>query len=372
MKVGIITIIDHTNIGNRLQNFAVQEILNSKGTIAETIIYAQSDENGSLVSKLKIFLQNFLLKTDIFLSPFYIKHIKKNPKMLLTEKFNKKNILRTKKYFYKTSSMSKYADDYDYFCAGSDQVWNAALVQNNPFFFMTFAPSPKTFSFSASMGSTYIPDKYIENYKSGLLHVGKISVRETSAKDKIKELSGRDSIVLLDPTLLISKDTWLSIAVTPDIDLNNNQYIATYFLSDITTSQREQIQRFADENNLKIIDINQTYYNSIGPAEFLYVVANASFVFTDSFHGTAFSVIFGKKFCTFQRNNMYDMSSRITTLLKTCNIESFFCPTTDSDFSFLLKEILKTDISHIPSILLSERQKLDLFLDEVFNARREE
>lgn len=220
--------------------------------------------------------------------------------------------------------MKKYADDFDFYCIGSDQIWNPALVQNNGFFFGTFAESEKVFSFSASMGTTWVEPKYRENYKAGFEHIKYISVREQEVCDYIFKITGKKSVVLLDPTLLINKDKWIEVAQKPEFIIPK-KYILTYFLGGLTDSQDKYIKFYAEKHGCTVIDILQEDYKKfIGPSEFVCLIKDAEAVFTDSFHGTVFSVIFQKKFVTFNRNNIYDMSSRITTLLNTLNLNDRF------------------------------------------------
>ena len=369
MKACIITIVDHINIGNRLQNYATQELLKAQGCDVSTLVYATADEEGTKLYQLKAFLKNLLVRTNIFTSPFYIKHIKKSPKMLLVQEFNKKYVKLTSRYFFKTSKMAKYRDDFDYYCAGSDQIWNPSVVQSHDFFFMQFAPSERTFSLCASMGASWIPEKYREIFRRGFEHVGHIAVRETSVQQIIRDMTGRESTVLPDPTLLIDKNQWHAIARKPAFDLPE-QYIATYFLSALTPAQQELLARYALENGLRIIDINQTYDQQVGPLEFLYLIEHADFVFTDSFHGTAFSILFDKDFLVFQRNHVYDMSSRITTILETVRLENRFYRgdnnLLDDGLYDRLEQIQQQDTHHVGSILEAQKQKADAFLKSVF------
>ncbi len=368
MRIGIITLNGFVNIGNRLQNYAVQELLKERGHDVETIFYAESSEKANRSYKIKSLIINLLIKYRIYSSYVFAK-IKKDEKMALGIEFNNKYIKSTTKYMFKEKNMKKYVEDFDYYCAGSDQVWNAAYVENKDFFFMCFAEPARTFSFSASMGTSFIPNEYLDNYKKGFSHVGNISVREDSVRDKIKMLTDRDSVVLLDPTLLLPKDRWKAIARKPDIKISK-KYVATYFLSEITESQQNVIKEYARKNDCEIIELNDKHNDYVGPLEFLYLIANAEFVFTDSFHGTAFSIIFERKFIVFQRNKMYDMSSRITTILNTfCLSHRFYNKNNleiDSSFWTLVDKVQKESIEHIKKILDNERKKASGFLDQVF------
>lgn len=369
MKAAIITIIDPVNIGNRLQNYAVQELLKAHGCQADTLIFEYHDEEGNLSYRIKSFLQSLLIKTQFYNSFFFLGRVKKSPKMVLTEKFNRKYIHFNRKFYYETPKMSKHYRHFDYYCVGSDQIWNPIRVQTNDFYFLKFAPSERTFSMAVSMGISSIPDKYQENFREGFEHVGHLSVRENSARDLIREMTGRDATVLLDPTLLLDSGKWHDIATKPAFDLPD-RYLATYFLSDTTDAQKALIQEYAKKNDLAIIDINQTYASQIGPLEFLYVIEHAQFLFTDSFHGTAFSLIFGKDFLVFQRNKMYDMSSRITTILQTFQLENRFYSgdnhQLDSTIHQRIVEIKNQDTQHVKVILEEQRQIAHNFLKNVF------
>jgi hypothetical protein len=288
--------------------------------------------------------------------------------MLLVKRFNKEYIKSSKNYFFANNHPYKANKEFDYFCAGSDQVWNATLVRNRGLFFMQFAAPEKTFSFSASKGTTYIHPKYVNNFKRGFKHVGNISVRENDAKQLIKELTDRDATVLPDPTLLIDRRKWASIAKKPDFVLPK-KYLVTYFLGAPTPSQKSFIDNYAKENGLSVIDINQTYYDSVGPLEFLYLIANSEFLFTDSFHGTAFSIIFKKNFLVFQRNNSYDMSSRITTILEKFRLENHFYngdnkSITNSVYE-LIDDIKHQSKDHIDSIVIDEIKVASDFIKSV-------
>ncbi len=368
-KVGIITLYGNTNIGNKLQNYAVGKILTEQGASPCTIVYYPSDKQGDAKAGVKLFLKKLLEKSGLCYTDFYLKKVKKNPRLALIKKFDTDYIPTTMKYLFKAEKMHKYESDFDYYCAGSDQVWNPAYVQNNGFCFMRFTRPEKAFAFAASMGTTYIPDEYRENFKEGFNHVGNIAVREQDIKELISDMTDRESIVVSDPTLLLDQSDWKKLATKPDFEFSD-RYIATYFLSGTTPQQKEFINSYAKQNSLEVVELNGANADKIGPAEFLYLLANAQFVFTDSFHGTAFSLIFRKRFMVFQRNNTYDMSSRIVTVLSTFKMEECFINTdnTKIDESYMdyVNQTNAKDISHIDEVMKSEKQKAIDFLNKVF------
>ncbi|MBE6763358.1 MAG: polysaccharide pyruvyl transferase family protein [Ruminococcaceae bacterium] len=368
MKIAIITLNGIKNLGNRLQNYAVQEILKERGHSVSSLLWCSAEENATLLEKAKITLANILYVSNILTSKLYLKHIKRNRRMLLCKEFNDKYINLNHKYFFKTTTMQNHVSDFDYYCVGSDQIWNPFIVQNRDYFFMQFAPSDKTFSFSASMGTIQIPSQYENTYKKGFEHIGKISVREADMQEFIFNLSGRESTLLLDPTLFLSREKWLAVSRPPHTVLPR-KYVATYFLNEPTNSQRIHIEQYAKDNQLEVVDISGNYSDYVGPSEFIHIIANADFIFTDSFHGTAFSLIFEKRFLVFQRNNMYNMSSRIVTVLDTFSLPRRFYNVDNANIDKSIYEHIKTikneDQSHIPSVLMIEKEKMNRFLDEV-------
>ena len=296
--------------------------------------------------------------------------IQHNPRSWLLRDFDNHYVRSTTKYFFKLKRMKKHKNDFDYFCVGSDQVWTAGFVQDHGLPFLLFADSEKTFSFSASMGSLNIPEPFRKVYMEGFNHIGKISVRENEVQEIIKNMVGRDSVVLLDPTLLVNKTTWLGMARKPNVEIPN-KYVTTYFLSETTAEQKRFIETYASTHHCEVVDLNGKYFNDVGPLEFLYLIANADFVFTDSFHGTAFSIIFKKNFAVFQRNNECDMSSRIVTILKTFQLQQNFINVRENVLNDshlpLLQEIESQSMDHIDSIFAAEKKKAVDFLKDVFN-----
>lgn len=366
MKVAIITIIDKENIGNRLQNYAVQELLKYYGLDVTTINYYNSNNNMSVIDRIKQNVFCIVLKSGFFQSDFYIFKLKHNPKLKLIRDFNEKYIRISNKYIFKSkkkSRIKKCANDFDYYCIGSDQIWNSFLVQNNDFFFGCFAKPEQCFSFSASMGTAYVDEKYVDTYKRGLKHLGNISVREIETYELINKLVGRETTVLLDPTLILPKDKWLDIAQKPNIRLSNRIFI-TYFLSEPTNAQTNLIKEFARKHKAEIIEINGVHKEFIGPAEFVYLFSRSEYVFTDSFHGTAFAIIFNKPFISFYRNNMYDMSARITTLLKKLNLSDRFYKGNNNYLDINCNLYYYFPIDNVDEYLKIEREKATAFLGD--------
>lgn len=130
MKIANLTIMDDSNLGNRLQNYAVQKVLQKMGHDVTSLYYSLSEYRLFSKKGLTVAVHDFLLWSGIRSTVFYRKYIKKNKKLFRGLDFTKRYIKTTTRYLYKFKlhKMKKYADDYDRWCVGSDQIWNYGIV----------------------------------------------------------------------------------------------------------------------------------------------------------------------------------------------------------------------------------------------------
>lgn len=342
-KVGILTIFNEYNFGNRLQNYAVQEILRKQGIDVETIkyigIYDRKPEQDTKQARER--LERF-------------------------KEFNNQHMKFADEILYKEyEAPQKLMQDYDYIIIGSDQIWNFTF---DKIFcdkvFGSFVPKTKRISFSASFGVNYVPKEGTETYnicKKYLQEVNTISVREHAGVDIIKELTGREDVeLLIDPTMMLGKDEWEKIMKKPQ-ELKTDKFILKSFLGSTHSRCYEQLQKIAEENGCEIIDIsnkNSPFYN-VGPAEFLYLEKNAFFIATDSFHSCVFAMLFSSPFIVVERDDEEEsMHSRIETLLGRFNMENRIYN------GEITKEMQVIDNQHIFPILEQEKDKVIQFLEK--------
>lgn len=342
-KAGIITICGEFNFGNRLQNYAVQEVLKRNDLEVETINY---------VGRINNFAS---LETDI----------QKN-RLKKFKEFNK-NVRFTEESIHVDDVIpSEYSNKFDYIAMGSDQIWNYTFKSIfSDKVFGAFAPKNKRLSLSASFGISDIPAIDSEEYKVCKQHLSdikSISVREEAGKKIIKELTGRDDVeVLIDPTMMLHVEDWEKVMKKPE-SLKTDKYIVKSFLGNTSDDCWNEICRVAKERNCEIIDIsdeNSPYYD-MGPAEFLYLEKNAELVLTDSFHSCVFAILFSTPFIVFKREDsrVANMYSRIETLLKTFELE-------DRIFNGKIdNKIFEEDYKKSYEILEKERKRAQEFLNK--------
>ena len=354
-KIGIVTIYDDNNFGNRLQNYAVQETIKKMNMKVISIKY-QRDNEAVFKHKIKKVIRLFKWK---FLKQYKIEKLK------LFKEFNKNIIISKRMYNNKSISMvNKF--NINSFIVGSDQVWNPDIKRLTDIELLNFTDKPKA-AFSASFGISELPDEYKEKTKSSLSKFKAISVREDAGKEIIGELGiNKDVEVLVDPTMLLSAEEWDRVSNKPKNIKDGEKYILNYFLGKLPDEWDKEIERIAKENDCKIINIldeNDSYFVS-GPSEFLYLEKNAFLVCTDSFHSSVFSIIYDTPFVVFNRKDKHvSMNSRLDTLLSKFELENRKFNGSISD------DLLKCDYSNGKKILEKEQKKSFDFLSK---ALREE
>jgi len=345
-KIGIVTIIDNDNYGNRLQNYAVQEIIKREKCYPVTIKnhFALNSKGNLIISILKYIVLSIL------------KRVKSNKSRYKKFKEFNKNI----KFSLRIATpYSKIKRKYDYFIAGSDQIWKPNYGRMKDMDLLTFANYNQKISFAASFGVSNLSQEDKIFLKEKLKDFKNISVREEDGKKIIEELvKNKDVEVLIDPTMMLTAKEWDSVSKKPQ-QLKNERYILNYFLGNITEEYKQEIERVAKENNCSIINIldkNDPFY-STGPSEFLYLEKNAFLVCTDSFHSCIFSIIFDTPFINFERvDNRVCMNSRLKTLLKKFELE-------DRKFKGKIDEkLLKHDYKRAYEILKIEKKKSSNFI----------
>ena len=171
----------------------------------------------------------------------------------------------------------------------------------------------------------------------------------------MKDLTGRDVPVLIDPTMMLTKEKWLEISRPAD-KKPSEPYLLAYFLGQVSEEKSQWIRNIADDNELTIINlanINDKDYYCADPSQFIALINNCNIFCTDSFHGVVFSVLFEKPFVVFERiSETPSMSSRIDTILSKFKFESR-----------KWENIKKTDdlyninFSHTSEIFVFERKK---------------
>lgn len=293
-KIAIATIVSQ-NYGNRLQNYALQSVLQNLGYNVTTL--KRQGLDWSYKYKLKNYL-HYIWKTNNTTQFF---------------RFNK--LINWSKDVY-TTNLDGLNDKFDFFIAGSDQVWNPIYsFTGTDLDFLTFTETKKRIAYAASFGVSKLPTERINDYKNKLKGFEKKSVREEAGAVIIKELTGKQVPVVLDPTMLLTADQWKKIEKRPP-NMPKEEYTLVYSVESMSTN----LKKLVEEEKKKGLVLNVKKLNekesAVGPAEFLYLIDHANKMLTDSFHGAVFSILFHTPFIICNRDGI-NMNSRIETLLNT-------------------------------------------------------
>ena len=318
LKIGILTFHNVHNYGGVLQAYALQSFINKNfsNVTAEVIDY-KSKKIEYQYSFKKLFKKPHLITVKapiLAIRKYYF------------NKFVKNNIVVSERSFHK-NNINKSIDEYQGFIVGSDQVWNHTLTGGDLTYLLDFVQDRGKFSYAASFGLSTISKKYRSDYKRLLSKFTLISVREELGAELLKNEFGiSDSFVNVDPTLLLTKEEWKRL-IPKKNKYKDKKYVLIY-----TIRYSERIVKlaklYANHNNLEIIYLG-TLKPILGvkfiPAteveNYLDLFLNAQAVFTNSFHGTVFSILFHKKM-QIELPYTDGRNSRIENLVKLCNLES--------------------------------------------------
>ena len=381
-KVGIITILKCNNFGAELQAYATQKKLRLMGYDAEIIdmlYYKHPDFKKTKLSipfvkqtmkeKVTEFVKFSILNPIIYnIIPLFSKKMRIRNKKF--DNFHKENTKLSKTYRTIDSLYNK-CDDYDAYIVGSDQVWNPGTGMNIEPYFLSFTPKgKKRISYASSFGVTRIPTQYVDKFKKLLNGLDFISVREEAGVKIVEEVAQRKAELVLDPTLLLDKEEWKKCS--SGYNPNNEGYVLIYEVHPSEKIQQLALD-YAQKNNLPVYRVGVrgmfnwetkgiTNLVDIGPADFVSLFENADIVFTNSFHGTAFSVNLGKEFYTVL-SRAGKKNSRMTSLLSILNLDSrIIYQEDDKKISYE-----KYDVSKVQELLKSEREKSIDYLKTALN-----
>lgn len=297
LKIGILTFHRALNYGAVLQGYALQYTLNQLPDCQCEVVDYRS---APLESQYSAFRR---LPNDNALISFVKCAIK--CKVLRKKSRNFQNFLN--EHFllssesYDADTIEKANLHYDVFITGSDQVWSPNCVGFDPIYFLTFANAEKKYSYAASFGCKKIPEGKKEKYQKRLQGFQRISVREENGRQLLASLEITQNVMRhIDPTLLLEQEQWRALVEKPQ----DSHYVLLFTVNK-PIHAITYARSLAKAKNLRVIYVNDKpmcrekgieYRTGVSPAEFLGYICYADYIVTNSFHGTAFSVIFQKDF----------------------------------------------------------------------------
>lgn len=361
-KIGIITIVDLTNYGNRLQNYAVKEVMRKKGYDAQTLNIVRIANFDYVKGVVRQWIKELPFIEMVVQKMMARKSLEKRRYVIFLE-FSRKNIFTKSIVARNDEDIKKKCRKYDFFVIGSDQIWNPLFKHAKSTDFAEFAAPQQKVCFSPSFGIAEIPKEYKANIAEWLRKIPYISVREKAGAEIVKRLTGKTAEVLIDPTMMLDADDWRKVAKKPLVDVEK-KYILCYFLGKRTEEQKNRIEELKEKYGLEeylLLDKNNPDLYVAGPGEFISLIEHADLVCTDSFHACVFSILFKRPFLVFQRNgNGSGMGSRLDNLLEKFQLET---RNVDNNSNC---EVFECDFEKCNEILKEERKRVDDFLEKSF------
>ncbi len=325
MRIKTITCHDVYNSGASLQAYALMRYLEELGNEVEIIDYKPDYLNNhyklGIIANPK-YEKNLMLKM-IYLTLKFPGRVLALRKKIKYDHFRDNYLKVTKKRYISNSELKNNPPEADIFICGSDQIWNSKFNNGkDPAFYLDFAPQGKIkASYAASFATDRIEESVRDITKERINKLDYIGVREISALNILEDLGIDNGIQVMDPVFLLSKETWLNMAYEVD---KKQKYIFVYDF-DGNELIKEIALKVAKKKSLKIYTVFKSDYSDkvikgMGPIDFISYIKNAEFVISNSFHGTAFSIIFEKQFIVVNRKE--EINTRMRDLLTILKIEN--------------------------------------------------
>mgnify|MGYP000990763511 CR=1 FL=1 len=355
-KVHILTFHNALNYGAILQCYALYTKINEFMSCDVIDYRANAIEN-----RYKIFKQNQGL-IDFAKSVFMKKRNYIKRKKFLA--FIKNNITTTTPFYNFDELKNHNWSSKDIFCVGSDQVWNWELTKNDKAFTLAFAPAfSRKFSYAASIGLK-IDSLHGEKIKKMTQNFSGISVRESSAAKSLNEF-GILCTRCIDPVFLLDKEDWIKITHP-----NRNEdipYVLMYLLQKDPILANSAME-YAKTHHMRLVimstgikkEFDAEYVVDCSPDEFVRYFYKANTIFTNSFHGISFSILFNKKFYFGYQGNAVKTNSRLQDVINIFHLQS-----QNIAESYPLSQDI--DYIYIEKVICSERDRAVEFILENIN-----
>lgn len=343
------------NLGNRLQNYALQQTLSAIVPGAD-VLTLKRDYAISFHQRLRRRLSPAKRVLTSMVAP---------SRASCFWRFDRENVrfagdVVAREY---TGDLSQLAGRYDAFVIGSDQPWNPNFPFNSELDYLPFVPDGKKLAYAVSFGVGRI-DSGRGRTAELLNGIPSISMREDAGAHIVRELTGRTVPVVLDPTMLLTPSEWVVVERRPGVPAaREDGFCLKYMLGDDVNGR--VVDRLAAERGLVVVDLRDCSL-PVGPAEFVWLVRNAGLVCTDSFHGSVFSILFHRPFVIFERREegQCDMSSRFDTLCGTFGLGHHRA----NGPAFDLARCEDEDWERVDSVLALQRSRSVEWLSEALEA----
>ena len=364
MKIAVLTTFDVYNYGASLQAHALTHYLSCLGHEVELIDYQPEyltrKYNYKWVNPESSLSRNAITRY-IYRTLKYIQRQTTLKRKYAFDSFHQKYLKRTAIKYLDGNQLSVSPPVADIYIVGSDQVWNVFYeTGRDPAFYLDFVKSGRKISYAASFSYLDIDPDNLSRISKSLSTFNGVSVRERQGLEILKQMN-INGYWVLDPVFLPGVDYWRSII--PDMAFKD-KYLLIYDFESNHELRKFSIE-YAKKNNLKIYSVNDTYpklyanrnFSNVGPLEFISLINNCEAFVSNSFHGTAFSLILNRPVFVFNRNR-HKVNSRMVSLMELFGLSNFIFDKA-SDYN---PGINQFNFDSINQIIERETEKSKFFL----------
>lgn len=334
---------NHNNYGTSLQAYAMIKKIQQLGYYCEIIHYIKQL---SIAQKIK-FIWNATragefksivskITTDKQKKKKYSYAEGINQRTLAVNKYKSQKLVPLFHDYKGYENLHKGSKNYDIIVVGSDQVWTPMSLPNKFFNLLFVDDNIRKVAYASSFGVSQIPNfqkratgKYLDRFY-------KIGVREQRGKEIVEELSHQQATVVADPTMLLTQEEWEKEISDSKVN-EKGPYIFCYFLGN-NQEARRAANELKKQTGYKIVTIrhmdeyvaedeffgDEAPYN-VDPNDFVKYISQATYICTDSFHCSVFSILFHRQFMTFYRffnTSKGSRNSRIDSLFNLFNLQN--------------------------------------------------
>jgi hypothetical protein len=362
MKIGIVTFYwSEENYGQILQCYALQKYLHDAGHDPYLIRYFPRNDRVPTPFLLRCLKGLNICKLIRFLLSIKASFLNRREKAKhprFFDAFREKHLKQSGRVYHSYNELLTCPPDGDAYIVGSDQVWNFHFwgshlnnVKNimNAYLLNFGGDDKKRIAYAASFGKEKLEKEFNLEFSRLLHNFDYVSVREESGKDICCECGFRNSKLVPDPTLLLNVDNYRLLYKDVQVKLSK-PYCVLYML-DISYNLNMRLDLFAKNRKLEIVYITGDYhyskYNKTYPSipEWLYLIDQADYVITNSFHGTVFSILFQKDFIVLPLRNLPERNIRMESLLTRLGLSERFIKNKNTGFFEFTQNIDWTGVS---------------------------
>ena len=324
MKAGIVTFHGANNYGAVLQAYALTQWLGQNGVDAEIINY-----QSGVFDKYRLFRTWKYKKEPYMLGVDFVKYSEKKKRNQNFDAFRRRFLPISEKVYRKESDFEGIADQYDYFICGSDQIWNPVLTKGiDPVYFLNFVRDPgKKIAYAPSIALKRLNEFQLAEMAGYLSEFASLSVREQEGIELLQPYCEKDIAMCCDPVFLPEKECYDAVCSEKHA---GEKFVFLYVVgrAAIFKNVISYAEKTAKEKGLKLyylIDGDKALYHIDGknvfgcdPCDFLSLIKNAEYVVSNSFHATAFAILYSRQFITFLKEGT---GSRMVNLLRSFHLE---------------------------------------------------